>query len=72
MDETNRFKRINVKNAVQLKTLKHIISLNGQIIQKGRVDLENGMCLCRKCHTEEHKNDQSYFMMKSKESRCSA
>ena len=39
---------------------------------KGRVDLENGMCLCRKCHTEEHKNDQSYFMMKSKESRCSA
>lgn len=39
---------------------------------KGRVDLKNGMCLCRKCHTEEHKNDQSYFMMKSKESRCSA
>ena len=31
---------------------------------KGRVDLENGMCLCHKCHTEEHKNDQSYFMMK--------
>lgn len=28
------FQKVNVKNAVQLKTLKHIISLNGQIIQK--------------------------------------
>lgn len=37
---------------------------------KGRIDLNNGMCLCHECHTEEHKNDQSYHMMKSKESRC--
>lgn len=38
---------------------------------KGRIDINNGMCLCHKCHTEEHKNDQSYHMMKSKESGCS-
>ena len=38
---------------------------------KGRIDINNGMSLCHKCHTEEHKNDQSYYMMKSKESRCS-
>jgi hypothetical protein len=37
---------------------------------KGRIDLINGMCLCHKCHTEEHKDDQSYYMMKAKESRC--
>ena len=38
---------------------------------KGRIDVNNGMCLCHRCHTEEHKGDQSYYMMKSKEGRCS-
>ena len=33
---------------------------------KGRIDENNGMCLCHKCHTEEHKDDQSYWMMKAK------
>ena len=33
---------------------------------KGRIDINNGMCLCHKCHTEEHKYDQSYWMMKAK------
>ena len=37
---------------------------------KGRIDPKNGMCLCHKCHTEEHKGDQSYYMMKAKESGC--
>lgn len=29
----------------------------------GRADLSNGSCLCHKCHTEEHKDEPSYFMM---------
>ena len=33
---------------------------------QGRIDVNNGMCLCHKCHTEEHKDDPSYHMMKSK------
>lgn len=33
---------------------------------KGRIDVNNGMCLCHFCHTEEHKCDPSYFMMKAK------
>ena len=33
---------------------------------KGRIDIKNGMCLCHKCHTEEHKDDQSFAMMKAK------
>ena len=33
---------------------------------KGRIDINNGMCLCHKCHTEEHKDDRSYWMMKAK------
>ena len=33
---------------------------------KGRIDVNNGMCLCHRCHTEEHKDDQSYWMMKAK------
>lgn len=33
---------------------------------QGRIDLNNGMCLCLKCHTEEHKFDKSYYMMKTK------
>lgn len=33
---------------------------------QGRIDLKNGMCLCHNCHTEEHKGDQSYHMMKAK------
>lgn len=32
---------------------------------KGRADLRNGQCLCHECHTNEHKYDQSYHMMKS-------
>lgn len=32
---------------------------------QGRTDIENGRCLCHKCHTNEHKNDQCYWMMKS-------
>lgn len=35
---------------------------------KGRIDINNGMCLCHDCHTEQHRNDQSYYMMKAK--RC--
>lgn len=34
---------------------------------KGRCDLENGQCLCHKCHTEAHVGDQSYYMMKAKQ-----
>lgn len=33
---------------------------------KGRIDINNGMCLCLKCHTEEHKFDKSYCMMRAK------
>lgn len=33
---------------------------------QGRIDVENGVCLCHKCHTEEHKGEQSYYMMKAK------
>ena len=33
---------------------------------QGRIDVNNGMCLCHKCHTEEHKDDQCYHMMKAK------
>ena len=33
---------------------------------KGRIDINNGMCLCHDCHTEQHRNDQSYFMMAAK------
>ena len=33
---------------------------------QGRIDINNGMCLCHGCHTEEHKYDQSYHMMKAK------
>lgn len=33
---------------------------------KGRIDINNGMCVCHKCHTEIHKTDKSYYMMKAK------
>ena len=33
---------------------------------QGRIDIKNGMCLCHDCHTEQHKNDTSYHMMKAK------
>lgn len=33
---------------------------------KGRIDINNGMCLCHDCHTEQHRNDKSYFMMAAK------
>ena len=33
---------------------------------KGRIDINNGMCLCHNCHTEQHEGDQSYHMMKAK------
>lgn len=32
----------------------------------GRIDLNNGQCLCHKCHTWEHRFDPSYALMKSK------
>lgn len=32
----------------------------------GRIDINNGMCLCHKCHTEEHKYDNVYALMKSR------
>lgn len=35
---------------------------------QGRIDINNGMCLCHVCHTEEHKEDQSYYLMKAKNS----
>ena len=35
----------------------------------GRIDMNNGMCLCHDCHTEEHKYDQSYHMMKARFSK---
>jgi hypothetical protein len=31
----------------------------------GRIDVQNGMCLCHKCHTEEHKGEVVYSMMKA-------
>ena len=33
---------------------------------QGRIDVNNGMCLCHNCHTEEHRYDPSYYMMKAK------
>lgn len=33
---------------------------------KGRADINNGQCLCHGCHTEEHRYDQSYYMMVAK------
>ena len=33
---------------------------------QGRIDVENGECLCHRCHTEEHKDERSYNMMKAK------
>lgn len=32
----------------------------------GRVDVNNGMCLCHKCHTDEHKNERVYNLMISR------
>lgn len=32
---------------------------------KGRVDMNNGECLCHKCHTDEHIDEPSYYMMKA-------
>ncbi len=32
---------------------------------KGRADTNNGECLCHECHTEEHIDDPSYYMMKA-------
>lgn len=33
---------------------------------KGRIDPANGQCLCHGCHTNEHRYDQSYYMMAAK------
>lgn len=33
---------------------------------KGRIDLQNGMCLCHNCHLKEHLFDNSYHMMKAR------
>lgn len=30
---------------------------------QGRADVNNGLCLCHKCHTEEHRFSPSYSMM---------
>lgn len=32
----------------------------------GRIDPQNGQCLCHRCHTEEHRFDPSYSLMKAK------
>ena len=32
---------------------------------KGRIDVQNGMCLCHTCHTEEHKGENVYSLMKA-------
>ena len=32
---------------------------------KGRIDHKNGQCLCHECHTTEHMDDRSYYMMKA-------
>lgn len=45
---------------------KAAILLLKAFLPHGRIDLNNGMCLCHACHTEEHKFDPSYHMMKSK------
>lgn len=34
------------------------------IYPKGRIDVKNGMCLCDKCHAEQHKGEIEYAMMK--------
>ena len=31
-----------------------------------RIDVKNGACLCHECHTEQHRYDPSYHMMKAK------
>lgn len=36
---------------------------------KGRADTSNGECLCHECHTEEHADDKSYYMMKAGRSK---
>lgn len=33
---------------------------------QGRTDAKNGRCLYHDCHTNEHRFDQSYYMMKAK------
>lgn len=33
----------------------------------GRIDPQNGQCLCHECHTKEHLHDRSYYMMAKKE-----
>lgn len=33
---------------------------------KGRADINNGQCLCHICHTDEHFDDKSYYMMKAR------
>lgn len=30
---------------------------------QGRTDVKNGLCLCHKCHTEEHRFSPAYSMM---------
>ena len=30
---------------------------------QGRIDVKNGLCLCHKCHTEEHRCSPAYHMM---------
>lgn len=42
------------------------------IYPKGRIDVKNGMCLCDKCHAEQHKGELQYAMMKYnvKKRRC--
>lgn len=36
------------------------------IYPKGRIDLNNGVCLCDECHAEEHKDQLPYAMMMSR------
>ena len=36
---------------------------------QGRADLKNGQCLCHRCHTNEHRFDSCYYMMKAKSSK---
>ena len=31
----------------------------------GRIDIKNGRCLCHRCHTEEHKGENVYNLMKA-------
>lgn len=42
----------------------HIISWSEY--PQGRIDIKNGQCLCLKCHTEVHRHDVSYHLMKGK------